>query len=202
MGNFIGRLILPLSLVALIILTGCNLTSGSPTPPALAQVTPVPSLPGNYDCIVGEWELNDFADTITSMLPSDINFQYTGTNGRIHWTFAAAGLAEATADNFSLTFADKNDPSTVVTILTNGTARCFYTITGPNQITFSNPDDSEFTYSAVIDGVTVSLDPLLKGLVPVMPASGTITYQCQGLSLSIIPPVAGAAPEGFSKVRP
>jgi len=202
MRNFIGRLILPSLLAAAILLTGCNLTTGSPTPPEVAQGSALPSLPGNYDCLVGEWELNDFADTITSMLPSDITFQYTGTSGRIHWTFTAGGIAEATADNFALTFADKNDPSQVVTVLVNGTTRRFYNTTGPNQITFSNPDNSEFTYSAVVDGVTVSLDPLLKGLVPVMPESGTITYQCQGLSLSVIPPVTGVAPEGFSKVSP
>jgi hypothetical protein len=199
MGKFMGRFYASFLLAALAFLAGCG--SKTPVPTGPLPTTPVPSLPSPDDCLVGEWELSDFADTIVSILPSDIKFQYAGTGGRIHWTFDPTGYAVAEAYNFSLTFADKTDPTTQVTITTNGIALRDYKITSPGEITFSQPDDSAFTYTATIDGVTINADALFKGLIPTMPAQGTIAFSCHGTSLDVIPPAAGAVPEGFVKVH-
>jgi hypothetical protein len=198
MKSLTGRFFLPLLLGAALALSACSLTA-SPTPP---PATATASQSSAEDCLIGEWELNDFADTITSMLPSGIQFQYAGTGGRIHWTFTAGGIAEVNANNFSLAFADKNDPSMVVNVTTNGQALRTYQVAGPGQIAISNPDDSQLTYTATVDGVTVNVDQLFQGLVPIIPAQGTISYQCQGNSLSVTPPSPGAVPEGFSKIGP
>jgi hypothetical protein len=199
MKNFIFRFLFSAILVTPLLLTACG--SATPVATGAAPTAPVPSLPSPEDCLIGEWELYDFADTIQSMLPSDINFQYAYTDGRIHWTFDVSGVAVVNADNFSLAFADKKDPSLVVVITTNGEALRDYKITGPGEITFSQAEDSQLTYTATVNGVTVNVDQLLQGLVPSMPANGTIAYRCSGNSLDVIPQAPGAVPEGFVKVR-
>ncbi len=190
----------PILLAVLLLLVGCGKAAPVPTGPA--PTTPVPSLPSPDDCLVGEWELNDFADTINSMLPKDISFQYSSTEGRIHWTFDPTGYAVVAASNFSLSFVDKNDPLTVVKVTTNGEAYRDYKIIGPGEIAFSQPDDSGLTYTATLDGLSMDMDQLFKGLLPIAPAQGTIAFHCSGRTLQVIPPAAGAVPEGFSKVTP
>ena len=198
MRPLIGNRALPLLLVFSIVSTAC-IFSSTPAAPG-PQGSAVPSLPGNYDCLVGEWELNDFGDSITSMLPSGSTIQYNGTSGRMHWTFTAGGIVEAQADHFSLSFTDSSDSSMNVTVTTNGLALRAYTLTGPGTLSFSNPDDSSFLYSATIDGINVDLAPLLKGLMPVPPASGVLGYQCQGNSLTVTNPAAPQmVPLGFTK---
>jgi hypothetical protein len=198
MSKFNSKLISPILLVVLLILTGCG---GKTVPTGPAPKIPVPSLPSSEDCLIGTWQLSDFADSINSMLPADINFQYQGTSGRIRWTFDVSGVADVQVDNFSLTFADKKDPTLVVTVTTNGEALRDYKITGPGEITFADANDSQLTYTATIDGVTVNMDALLKTLFPIAPATGSIAYRCNGNSLDVIPPNPNALPEGFVKVQ-
>ncbi len=203
MNGFIGKFIVPVFLVIALPLAGCSLT-GSPTPPPQPNspsVVPSLSAANGDECLLGEWELNDFADSINSMLPNDLEFQYSGTSGRIHWTFDISGVAQVQAANFTLNFASKSDPSLILSVITNGLALRDYKVTAPGEITFSIPDDSALTYTAQMNGVTVNLDQLFQGLSPV-PGVGTIAYHCQGRSLSVIPPKPGALPEGFSKVGP
>ncbi len=195
MKNHIGKLLVPVLLLAL---AGCNLPF-SPPPPSAYQPT-VATLPSGEDCLVGTFELNDFGDSVASMLPKAM--QYTGTTGRMRWTFEAGGIVEATADHFSLSFQDTQDPTVIITVTMSGTARRFYTLSGINQITFSNADDSEFSWSEVISGVTISLDPIFKALAPLPPSDGSLRYTCEVLSLTIYPNVAGAKPLGLTKVGP
>jgi hypothetical protein len=198
MKTFIGRGVFPLLIVFLMVSAAC-IFSSTPAAPG-SQGSAVPSLPAANDCLIGEWELNDFGDSITSMMPSGSSVQYQGTSGRMHWTFIAGGIVEAQADHFSLSFADPTDSSLNVTVTTNGLAMRAYTISGPGQLSFSDPDDSNFIYSATVDGVNVDLAPLLKGLVPVPPSQGVLGYQCQGNSLTITNPAAPQMmPLGFTK---
>jgi hypothetical protein len=199
MKNFTGRLVPLLLCVPLLALAGCNLPFSSPSPST--NVSTVLPLSSGQECIIGEWELFNVADAVTSALPGGVSFQYAGTGGRMHWTFTAGGIAEAAALNFSLDFEDKSDLEKI-TIITNGTARRYYTLSGPGQIAFSNPDNSELTYAAQVAGVTVPLSPELLGLVPLMPEQGTVSYKCDGNSLSIIPPVVGVVPEELVRVTP
>jgi hypothetical protein len=198
MKNLTGRLVSLLLSVPLLALAGCNLPFSSPSPSP--NVPTIPPLPSGQECLVGEWELFNVADAVTSALPSGLEFQYAGTDGRLHWTFTAGGIGEVDALNFSLTFENKKDLEQV-TILANGTARRYYSLNGTDQITFSNPDNSELTYAAEIAGVTVALTPEMLKLVPLMPEQGTVTYKCEGNSLSIIPPVVGVVPEEMVRVN-
>ncbi len=198
MKNLIGRLVIPIWVGALLILSACDLPFGAPPPSAYRP--PVPTLPSGEDCLVGTWEMNDFGDSIASMLPKSV--QYTGTTGLMHWTFTAGGIVEAEADHFALAFAQTDDPSMGITVSLNGTLRRFYKLSAAGEITFWNPDDSEFTWTATMGGVDIPLDPLFKALAPVPPASGVITYKCELLSLTIYPPTTGVQPLGFTKVNP
>lgn len=185
---------------SLLLLAGCNFPGSGGSKTATPAATPSPLQAGtDENCLIGVWELADFSDSIQSMIPSN-TIVYKGTNGRMRWTFTAGGIVEAESDNFSISLAEADDPSSIVTILTNGTARRFYDINSPGLIAFTNPDDSEFTYTGVVNGVTVDLAPLLKSIAPVPPASGTISYQCQGNSLTVFPAASGALPLGFVKV--
>jgi len=192
-----GKLLPLLLSVALLALAGCNLPFSAPAPSASSPtILPIPS---GEECLIGEWELFNVADAVTSVMPSGVKFQYAGTDGRMHWTFTAGGIAEAQALNFSIDFQNVDDLEKV-TILTNGTARRYYTLPGPGQIAFSNPDNSELTYAAQVAGVTVELSPELLKLVPLMPEQGTVSYKCDGNSLSVIPPVVGVVPEELVRV--
>ncbi len=195
MKKIIRRMMIALLVGALM---GCTLPFSPPSPSAYLPT--VATLPSGEDCLVGTFELNDFGDAVASLLPKTV--EYTNTTGRMTWTFTAGGIIEASADHFTLAFQMKNDPSIGITVLMNGTARRFYKLSGPDQITFWNADDSQFTWSETVGGISMPVDAMFKLLAPLPPSDGTMSYKCEILSLTIYPSVAGAKPLGLTKTGP
>ncbi len=162
-------------LIVALTLTACNLPgsqSNSATAEANAVPTEAPSTPGA--CLVGTWNLKDFApymDSIKQNLSSSSNNNVTFTSGDFSgsatFVFNTDGTTSLKMDSFtqSFTMSMTVSESTIdipITLTVNGNSSAEYSVEG-DQITFTNQNPGDMQVTIDTNGTASSMDQSLFG---------------------------------------
>ncbi len=168
----------------------------APTDPSAPTATPAPLV--GATCLVGTWELTDMSDYFASVMSQADNIAaIVGQNGRMLYTFTTDGRAAVKAEKFQELIELTTQGLKLETILTvDGEANSTYTSTA-DTFTFSDPDNSAFKLSATVNGQEMFSDTTPDELAAAFgvsndPKYNTSTYECDGDTLKITPPVQKA----------
>jgi len=189
-----------------------NTPAPSPVPPtataaATATTTPTAISAQGAACLVmSSWQLADMSDYFAGiMAQAGSGAKFVGQDGTITYVFGNDGVASVDAENFKMTLGvDVQGVALNIIVSITGRATADYTLSDPNQITFSNPHLGDLKFSATLNGqelFTGTPDELAAMFgVSADPKYNTFTYECSGDTLKYTPPVKNARPLTFKRV--
>jgi hypothetical protein len=178
----------------------------APTESPAPTATPAPLI--GATCLVGAWELVDMSDYFAAVMSQANNVaSIVGTNGRMLYTFTADGRASVQAEKFQEIIELTTEGLKLEMVITvNGEASSAYA-SDTETFTFSDPDTSQFTLSATLNGQELFSDTTPDEMAAAFgvsndPKYNTSTYECDGDTLQITPPVQNARPIIFQRTTP
>jgi len=169
-----------------------------PTSPPVVPTTLASPVTGGAtnDCLTGAWEIVDFQQLVTSLLPDEIVRQgvieFGETRGTFQYEFAQDGKVTATAGNFDVDATIDTSVLTLDLVVTlNGQATGNYAVSG-ETLTLSNPQNEGLTLSATVGGAPILQNtPVTSGVWFGVEtgSSSQLQFQCSldQLSLSFTP---------------
>ena len=186
-----------------------NTPAPTPTPQPTATTAPTatPAPAEGAACLVmATWQFADMSAYFESiMAQSGGAAKFVGQDGTVTYVFGNDGVASVDADNFTMKLAiDVQGTAFEILVTINGQATANYTLSEPNQITFSNPQMGDLTFSATMNGQELfsSTPDELAAMFGVSedPKYNTFTYECSGDTLKYTPPVENASPITLQRV--
>jgi hypothetical protein len=178
----------------------------APTEPPAPTATAAPVT--GATCLIGTWKIADMSDYFASVMSQADNIAaIVGQNGRLLYTFTADGQATVKAEAFQEIIELTTQGLKLEMILTvNGEATSTYTST-PDTFTFANADNSAFKLSATLNGQEMFSDTTPDEMAAAFgvsndPKYNTSTYECDGDTLKITPPVQNARAIVFQRDTP
>jgi hypothetical protein len=184
----------------------------APTATSVPINTPAPTATAapaiGATCLVGTWEVTDMSDYFAAvMAKTKTNAAIVGQKGQLLYTFTPDGHAAIKAGPFQETVQAKVQGLALDMVITlDGQATSAYTST-PDKITFTNPDNSHFKISATLNGQDMfagtTPDDLAAAFgVSADPKYNTSSYECDGDTLKITPPVQNAHAIALKRTTP
>lgn len=181
--------------------------SPTPQPTLITAPTAAPApVQGGACLVMATWQLADMSDYFTAIMAQAGNgAKIVSQDGRVTYVFGNDGVASIDAENFKLTLGvDVQGVALNIVVGINGRATTNYTLSDPNQITFSNGQTGDLKFSATMNGAelfsgTPAEMAAMFGL-SADPKYNTFTYECSGDTLKYTPPVANAKPLTFKRV--
>jgi hypothetical protein len=228
--NLLNRNVLLLAIGVMLAVTACSGAAASPTPTPIPPTattaptptpkptdtpvptdTPEPVAASGSACVVGTWELTDMGQYMASIMASagaSAEFEFSGQEGYLRYTFEPDGTATIDANGFVVNFdISVQDLTFDMAVSIDGTGTATYEA-DDGEMLFSDPNVDDLTFSATMAGNELfsGTSNELASLFGVS-ADGTstaFTYECSGDMFTYVPPagVPGVQPVVLTRVSP
>lgn len=195
------RALAPVSLLGLVLLSGCGAAAGgaeapAPEKTAKAGTTSEPSDPAEAgpvagECMVGQWDVDPEVVREAALgglgaLGADAQIETTGTT----WvTFDGSIMSNVYEDQLTTITMPVEGQTVAMTIVIDGTVTAPYSVTEAEAEVVVEPTDASAlttTITATVDGVPIEVPSTDEAMKQAADFSGSHTYTCDDETLHLV----------------